>query len=207
MSKNGNIMFKIGNIIGKALLCFAAFIVVVSAIGFFWLIYDYNRCQRVPVYQTVMTDFEVVQWEDEQWEEGKDNLRWWVSTQQRGLRKIIEAFEIKTFQCVIFQSHNLRPHYRIYMVGDIPENTDFSEYRQEKYSLKNDKRLFHTLKLCGADPLESEYCMTLKDDFKAFACTYRNRIILSVSCFSHTFLMNDAEKQACLEQFIAPRKK
>ena len=200
-------MSKIGNIITRALLCFAAFIVVVSALSFFWLAYDAKHRPLVPVYQTVITDFEVVQWEDMQGEEEKDHLRWWISRQQRGLRKIAEAFEIKTLRCFIFQTHNLRPHYNIHMVGEIPENTDFSEYRLEKHSLKNNERLFNTLKLCGADPLESEYYLELKDDFEVFVCIYRNRIILSVSWFSHTFLRNDTEKLACLEQFIAPRKK
>jgi len=93
------------------------------------------------------------------------------------------------------------------MVGVIPENADFSEYRLVKHPIKKAKHLFNTLKLCGADPLESEDYLELKDDFMGGVCIYHNRIILSTGSANPTFLMNDAEKKAYLEQFISQRKK
>ena len=191
--------FTDSGIIIKALLCFAVFIAIFFAIGIVLVVYDYYRCQRVPIYQTVMTDFDVVQQEEE-----NDDFR---PKRRRDIRKITDAFDIKTLQCFIFQTHNLRPFYRIYMVGELPENTDFSEYRLEKHPLKNAKSLFHTLKLCEANPLESEDYLESKDYFMVCVYIYCNRIILSTGSANQTFLMNDADKQAYLEQFIATRKK
>ena len=185
--------------IKKVLLCFAIFIAAFFAIGFFWVIYDSYRCQRVPVYQTVMTDLEVVQPKA-----GNNDLN---SARQRMFSEIIDRFEINKLQCFIFQTHNLRPFYGIYMVGEMPENADFSEYVQERHPLKHDTRLSSVLKLCEAEPLGSGECLQLSDDFLNVFFVYRNLIILSTGSANQTFLRNDAEKQAYLEQFIAPRKK
>ena len=195
-------MFKIGNIIGKALLCFAAFIVVVSAIGFFWLIYDYNRCQRVPVYQTVMTDFEFVQ------QAGQTAAR--SEMLHKMQKEYIDKYEIKTLKCFLFQGDpNRRNIYSILLVGNISADADFSEYASEKYPLKSNPRLFFTLKLCGAEPKENEDCLLVNhclfDPFLTYI--YRNYIILQIVTFNPTCLRRNEEIQAFLEQFIAPRKK
>ncbi len=213
---------KMANVIKKLLIGFAVAIAVLFAllfaVGIITIFYTDYKCQRVPIFQTVMTDFEVMQPQ-----EAKDDFH---SNSQRDIQKIIDRFEIKTLQCFIFQTHNLRPFYRVYMVGVIPENADYSEYKLEKYPMKKDKRLFNTLKLCGAEPLESEdYLISIDnfmgeadpleskdyliliDNFMVGVAIYHNRIILCTGSANPTFLNNDAEKKAYLEQFISQRKK
>lgn len=193
---------NIANVIKKLLIGFAVAIavlfVLLFAVGTLTMFYTNYKCQRVPIFQTVMTDFEVVQLQ-----EAKDDFR---SDRQRDIQKIIDRFGIKTLQCFIFQTHNLRPFYGTYMVGVIPENADYSEYRLEKHPMKKAKRLFNTLKLCGEDPLESEDYLESKDNFMVGVYIYHNRIILSTGSANPTFLRNDVEKKAYLEQIIFPRK-
>ena len=186
--------------IKKALLCFAVFIAVWLAIGIFILYYEGERCQRVPIYQTVMTDFEVVQ------QEGQTAAR---SEMMHEMQKFMDKYEIKTLNCFLFQGGpNRRNNYSILMVGDISADTDFSEYESEKYPLKSNPQLISALKLCGAEPLESEDCLQVNHYlFDAWTYIYRNYIILQMAIFNPTVLRSDEEKQAFLEKHIAPRKK
>lgn len=194
-------MSKKGNVIKKALLGFAVSIAVWFALGIFILFYEGDRCMRVPVYQTVMTDFEVVQRG-----EGITAAR---SEMMDEMQKFIDKYEIKTLNCFLFQGGpNRRNNYSILMVGDIAANADFSEYELVKYPLKRNLRLFSTLKLCGAEPQESEDCLQVNHYlFDAWTYIYHNYIILQIDPFNPTVLRSDEEKQAFLEQHIAPRKK
>ena len=198
-------MSKKGNIIKKVLLCFAVSIAcslfLLFASGIFFLFYEGDRCMRVPVYQTVMTDFEVVQRG-----EGITAAR---SEMLYEMQKFIDKYEIKTLNCFLFQGGpNRRNNYTILMVGDISADADFSEYELVKYPLKRNLRLFPTLKLCGAEPQESEDCLQVNHYlFDAWTYIYHNYIILQIDPFNPTVLRSDEEKQAFLEQFIAPRKK
>ena len=193
-------MSKKGNIIKKVLLCFAVFISVWFALGICIMFYEGDRCMRVPVYQTVMTDFEVVQRG-----EGITTAR---SEMQDEMQKFLDKYEIKTLNCFLFQGGpNRRNNYSILMVGDISADADFSEYASEKYPLKRNLHLFSTLKLCGAEPQENEDCLQVNHYlFDAWTYIYRNYIILQINPFNPTVLRSDAERQAFLEQFIAPRK-
>ena len=190
-------MSKIGNIIKKLLLCFAVFIAVFFASGIFILFYEGDRYMRVPVYQTVMTDFEVVQ------QAGQTASR---SEMLYEMQKFLDKYEIKTLNCFLFQGKPNRL-YTILMVGDISADADFSEYAFEKHQLECNLRLFSTLKLCGAEPQESEDFLQVNYYFDAWTYIYRNYIILRINAINPTVLRSDAEKQAFLEQFIALRKK
>ncbi len=192
-------MSKIGNIIKKLLLCFAVFIAVFFAIGIFFLFYNSYRCTRVPVYKTVMTDCKVVQ------QEGQSKGR---TEMNQELQKFMDNFGIKTLNCFLFQGHPQRPVYCILMVGDVPANADFSEYAPKKYALKSNKRLFSTLKICGDDPRENEFCLKLEYClFDTWVFVYRNHIVFEIVTENPTFLQRDEKKQAFLEQYIAPLKK
>ena len=82
---------NIANVIKKLLIGFAVAIavlfVLLFAVGTLTMFYTNYKCQRVPIFQTVMTDFEVVQLQ-----EAKDDFR---SDRQRDIQKIIDRFEIK----------------------------------------------------------------------------------------------------------------
>ncbi len=193
-------MSKIGSVFKKVVLCFAVFIAVFLASGIFILFYEGDRCMRVPVYQTVMTDFEVVQ------QEGQTAAR---SEMLYEMQKFMDKYEIKTLNCFLFQGGpNRRNNYSILMVGDISADADFSEYALEKYPLKSNLQLFSTLKLCGAEPQENEDCLQVNHYlFDAWTYIYRNYIILQMAIFNPTVLRSDEEKQAFLEKHIALRKK
>ena len=197
-------MSKIGNVIKKALLGFAVsiavFIVLLFVSGIFIMFYEGDRCMRVPVYQTVMTDFEVVQ------QEGQTAAR---SEMLYEMQKFMDKYEIKTLNCFLFQGGpNRRNNYSILMVGDISADADFSEYALEKYPLKSNLQLFSTLKLCGAEPQENEDCLQVNHYlFDAWTFVYRKYIVLQIVTVNPTCLRRNEEKQAFLEQFIAPRKK
>ena len=121
-------MSKMGNIIKKVLFGFAVFIAVFFAIGIFDFFYENARCMRVPVYQTVMTDFEVVQ------QAGQTAS---CSEMRYEMQKFIDKYEIKTLKCFLFQgAPNRANYYSILMLGDISAGADFSEYALEKYPLK-----------------------------------------------------------------------
>lgn len=188
-------MSKIENTFKKILLCFAAVIAIYLAIGF----YGGYRCMRVPVYQTVMADFEVVQ------QAGQTNAR---SEMLYEMQKFIDKYEIKTLSCFLFEGSPQRAAtYDILMVGNISTDADFSEYASEKQPLKSNQRLFSTLKLCGAEPQESEDCLHVNHFlFDASVFVYRNYLIFQVVTSSPKYLRRDEEKQAFLEQHIAPRK-
>ena len=200
MFSHGDIICQIGNIIKKALLCFAVLIAVFFAIGIFSLFYEGARCKRVPVYQTVMTDFEVVQ------QEGETAYR---SEMLHEMQKFIDKYEIKTLNCFLFQGDpNRRNYYTILMVGDISADADFSEYESVKYPLKSNPRLFSTLKLCGAEPQENDDCLQVNHYlFDVLTYIYRNHIIFRIVTVNPTCLRSDEERQAFLERFIAPKKK
>lgn len=191
---------KFGNVFKKVLLGFAVFIAILFVSGIFIMFYEGDRCMRVPVYQTVMTDFEVVQ------QEGQTAAR---SEMLYEMQKFMDKYEIKTLNCFLFQGGpNRRNNYSILMVGDISADADFSEYALEKYPLKSNLQLFSTLKLCEAEPQENEDCLQVNHYlFDAWTYIYRNYIILQMAIFNPTVLRSDEEKQAFLEKHIAPRKK
>ena len=189
------------NVIRKISIGFAVFVAVLFAIGIVSLFYNSYKCTRVPIYQTTMTDFELVV----QPEGISDNLR---SELQQELQSFIDKFEIKTLQCFVFKDHPNRPTYCILMVGRIPADADFSEYAPEKHPLKRNIMLFSTLKLCGAEPQESEDYLELSGcffDYRVFI--YHSHIILEKATWNPTVLRRDEQKRALLEKYISPRKK
>ena len=191
---------KFGNVFKKVLLGFAVFIAILFVSGIFIMLYEGDRCMRVPVYQTVMTDFEVVQ------QEGETAYR---SEMLHEMQKFIDKYEIKTLKCFLFQGDpNRRNYYTILMVGDISADADFSEYESVKYPLKSNPRLFSTLKLCGAEPQENDDCLQVNHYlFDVLTYIYRNHIIFLIVTVNPTCLRSDEERQAFLERFIAPKKK
>ena len=172
---------KLANAVKKVLIGLAVSIAVLFAllfvVGIPTMFYTSYKSLRVPIYQIVMTDFELVV----QPEGISDNLR---SELQQELQSFIDKFEIKTLQCFVFKDHPNRPTYCILMVGRIPADADFSEYAPEKHPLKRNIMLFSTLKLCGAEPQESEDYLE-----------------------NPTVLRRDEQKRALLEKYISPRKK
>ena len=186
-------------VIIKVWLCIAVVIAVVIGVlfvaGVVLLFYSGYRCQRVPVYQTVMTDVEIVPQEE------NDIYR----SSKREFQELIDKFDIQTLQCFIFQGHPQRPFYNIFLIGEIPAGTDFSELEPKNFPLKRNKMLFSALKLSGAEPVESEDCLDLSGFIWLFV--YRNRIVVSFVSGNPTFLKDDAEKQAFLEKCASIRSK
>ena len=196
---------KLANAVKKVLIGLAVSIAVLFAllfvVGIPTMFYTSYKSLRVPIYQIVMTDFELVV----QPEGISDNLR---SELQQELQSFIDKFEIKTFQCFVFKDHTNRPTYCILMVGRIPADADFSEYAPEKHPLKRNIMLFSTLKLCGAEPQESEDYLELSGcffDYRVFI--YHSHIILEKATRNPTVLRRDEQKRALLEKYISPRKK
>ena len=196
---------KLANAVKKVLIGLAVSIAVLFAllfiVGIPTMFYTSYKSLRVPIYQVVMTDFELVV----QPEGISDNLR---SELQQELQSFIDKFEIKTLQCFVFKDHPNRPTYCILMVGRIPADADFSEYAPEKHPLKRNIMLFSTLKLCGAEPQESEDYLELSGcffDYRVFI--YHNYIILEKATWNPTVLRRDEQKRALLEKYISPRKK
>ncbi len=187
----------------KILIIFAVSIPVLLAllfiVGIPTIFYRSYKSQRVPIYQTVMTDFVVMSRAGE-----NDDIR---SEMQRELQKFIDGFGIQTLNCFIFLGHINRPTYCILMVGQIPADTVFSEYAPEKHPLKRNTMLFSALKLCGAEPQERDDYLELNGclfDYRVFI--YRSHIILQKDTWNPTVLQRDEQKRAFLEEYICPRK-
>jgi hypothetical protein len=194
-------MSKMDKITQKILLCFVVFIVVFFVIGIGSLFYNSYK-SRIPIYQTVMTDFELLVGPPEGRSDGS------YSEMQHELQDFIDKFEIKTLHCFVFHDPHRATNYGILLVGTLPEEADFSEYTLEKHPLKSHPWLFSALNLCGTEPKENEeylellYCFF---DYRVF--TYHNRIIFEKATINPTALRRDDEKRKFLEQYIVPRKK
>ena len=94
---------------------------VLFAAGIASIIYTSYRNPRVPIYQTEMTDFEL------HVQSGRDaDSR---AAMQRELQRSVGKFKLETLRCFLFRGHTNRPIYCILMVGSIPPDADFSEYR------------------------------------------------------------------------------
>ncbi len=196
---------KLANAVKKVLIGLAVSIAVLFAllvvVGIPTIFYTSYKSLRVPIYHTVMTDFELVV----RPEGISDDLR---SELQQELQSFIDKFEIKTLQCFVFKDHPQRPTYCILMVGRIPTDADLSEYAPEKHPLKRNIMLFSTLKLCGTEPQKSEDYLELSGcffDYRVFI--YHNYIILEKATWNPTVLRRDEQRRALLEKYISPRKK
>ncbi len=189
----------LASVIKNLLKGFAISIAVLFAVGILAIFYRSYKSQRVPIYQTVMTDFEVMSRAGY-----NDEIR---SDMQRELQKIIDRFGIKTLNCFLFLGHTNRPNYSILMVGRIPADADFSGYAPEKHTLKRNIMLFSALKLCGAEPLERDDYLELYGclcDYRVFI--YRSYVILEKDTWNPTALLDDEQKRTFLEQYIRPRE-
>ena len=97
---------KLANAVKKVLIGLTVSIAVLFAllfvVGIPTMFYISYKSLRVPIYQIVMTDFELVV----QPEGISDNLR---SELQQELQSFIDKFEIKTLQCFVFKDHPNRP--------------------------------------------------------------------------------------------------
>ena len=192
---------KLVNVIKKISIGFAVFFAVLFVIGIVSLFYNSYKCTRVPIYQTTMTDFELVV----QPEGRTDGSR---SEEQHNLQNLIDKFEIITLQCFVFQGHPQRPSYCILLVGTLPTDADFSEYSLEKHPLKSGERVFSALKLCGADPKENEEYLELRDYFFDYwVYIYHNQIIFETWANNPTYLLRDEQKREFLGKYIVPREK
>ena len=193
---------KLVNVIKKISIGFDVFFAVLVVIGFVSLFYNSYKCTRVPIYQTTMTDFELVV----QPEGRSDDSR---SEEQHNLQNLIDKFEIITLQCFVFQGHPQRPSYCILLVGTLPTDADFSEYSLEKHPLKSGERVFSALKLCGAEPMENEEYLEFSHSF-IFGYQiyiYHDRIIFVTWANNPTYLLRDEQKREFLGKYIVPRKK
>lgn len=194
---------KLVNVIKKISIGFAVFVAVLVVIGFVSLFYNLYKCPRVPIYQTVMTDFELLVGAPEKRSDGS------YSEMQHELQDFIDKFAIITLQCFVFQGHPQRPTYCILLVGTLPTDADFSEYSLEKHPLKNHIYLFSALKLCGAEPMENEEYLEFSHSF-IFGYQiyiYHDRIIFENVTGNPYFLLRDDKKREFLGKFIVPRNK
>ena len=194
-------MSKMDKITQKILLCFVVFIAVFFVIGIGSLFYNSYK-SRIPIYQTVMTDFELLVGAPEKRNDGS------YSEMQHELQDFIDKFEIKTLHCFVFHDSHRATNYSILLVGTLPEEADFSEYTSEKHPLKKRPWIFSALKLCGAEPKENEeYLELLYCFFDYWVYIYHNQIIFEKATVNPTALRSDDEKREFLEQYIVPRKK
>ncbi|MFA6998870.1 MAG: hypothetical protein GX280_02300 [Lentisphaerae bacterium] len=189
-------MSKFDKIIIGSVITFAGFFIL----GIGVIVYNSYKCARIPVYQTVITDFEI------------QPLKIKVSKDLHAemlveIQKIIEQFEIKTLQCFIFQGHSQRPSYLVNMVGKISDNKTLANISEQKLPLNDHTILQATLKLCGANPKEDDSFFELNVLWIHKILIYKNYIIISMSVSNPTYLNSDAEKQAFLEKFIRNKKR
>ena len=193
-------MKKSESIFIKILKWFGIFLVVFFTFGIGIIFYQSYKNQRVPIYQTIETDFRLLIPKTEYTEIHTE--------QQKELQKFVDSLKIKAFQCYIFQAHPSRPNYIIYFIGRILPNEDFSKYSKKQYSLKENIRKFSVLKLCGAEPEENDNYIELTGPLN-FTCyrvyIYKNVIIFSLLTSNQTFLSNDVQKQAFLSDFLINR--
>ena len=170
------------------------------AAGIGSIIYMSYRNQRVPIYQTEMTDFELHVQGGETAE-----LR---ASMQRESQEFVEKLKIKTLRCFLFRGHASRPIYCILMVGSIPPDADLSEYEPRTIQLK-DPWMRSALKLSGAEVPEEDVCRELEhfSFFDRRVFVWRDRIVFSSTSVNPTVLRKEADKRAFLEQYISPRKK
>ena len=170
------------------------------AAGIGSIIYMSYRNPRDPIYQTDMTDFELLV-------QGGENadLR---ASMQRESQEFVEKLKIKTLRCFLFRGHANRPTYCILMVGSIPPDADLSEYEPRTIQLRN-PWVRSALKLSGAEVPEDDVCRELEHyllaDRRVFV--WRDRIVFSTVAANPTFLLKEADKRAFLEKYISPRKK
>ena len=184
----------------KILKWFGVFLVVFFTFGIGIIFYQDYKNERVPIYQSTVTDFRLLIPKTEYTETHPE--------QQQELQKFVDSFKIRTLQCYIFQAHSQRPNYFIYFIGRISPNEDFSKYSKKQYSLKENIRNFSALKLCGAEPEENDDYIELTEpiNFNYYSVyIYKNVIIFSLLTNNQTFLSNDVQKQAFLSKFLINR--
>ena len=192
---------KLVNVIKKISIGFAVFVAVYFVIGIVSLFYNSSK-SRVPIYQTVMTDFELLVGAPEKRSDGS------YSEMQHELQDFIDKFAIKTLQCFIFHDPHRATTYSILLVGTLPTDADFSEYTLEKHPLKKRPWIFSALKLCGADPKENEEYLELRGYFFDYwVYIYHNQIIFEKAMINPTALRSDDEKREFLGKYIVPREK
>ena len=174
---------------------------VLFAAGIGSIIYMSYRNPRDPIYQTDMTDFELLV-------QGGENadLR---ASMQRESQEFVEKLKIKTLRCFLFRGHANRPTYCILMVGSIPPEADLPGYMQKTLPLKRNPWVLSALQLSGADVRGEDVCREwIPDPFFAgqvYVC--RDRIVFYTAAANPTILRTEADKRAFLEKYISPKKK
>ena len=183
-------------ITGKKLLVFCIALLLLLAISAG--VYELFQGERVPVYQTEITDFEMQ----------KPKAKFYAEETQSEMQKLLDSLGVKTLKCFIFHTNPNRTIYRIIMVGNIttPKDIDFSEYLHEESLLKDDT-LLSTLELCGISPLQNKVYTKLSGLLPNASPIYinKNHIILDQVILSEKVLKNDEQKKTFLEEIIRPR--
>ena len=189
----------------KILIGIGIGIVAFIVLGFGFTIYLSYKGARVPVYQTVITDFEMQ----------KPKVKVNAEEMQSEMQKLLDTLGVKTLKCFIFHANPNRTVYRIIMVGNIttPKDKDFSEYLHEESlylheeSLLKDDTLLSTLELCGISPQQNKVYTKLTGLLPNASPIYinKNHIIFDQVVLSQKCLQNDEEMKAFLQQIIRHR--
>ena len=180
----------------KFLKCFALITVVFFLAGLGIIFYCDHHYTHVPVWRSSVKEF-VLQ------TPVPDKKTAALLSQE--VQKIVDLFEIKDVECFVFKGHVNRPVYDIFMAGRICTKKDLSAYTSEKRPLKEQKRLFAALELCGAAPEKEDHYTELEGIFFYRVYIYKEHIIFHTCAGERTLLSNDARKQAFLEKFIVPK--
>ena len=173
---------------------------VLFAAGIGSIIYMSYCNPRVPIYQTEMTDFELLV------QSGRDaDSR---AAMQRELQRSLEKFKLETLRCFLFRGHANRPIYCILMVGRIPPDADLSEYEPRTIQLK-DPWMRSALKLSGAEVPEEDVCRELEhySFFDRRVFVWRDRIVFYTVTTNPTVLLKETDKRAFLEKYISLKRK
>lgn len=193
-SKNGHALSPILKKLAIGLAILAVLFAAFMLFGFGVLIYSYYRCSRVPVYQAVMTDFEIQ----------TGDRRFQFSEFQ----EIIEQYGIDTLHCFVFLAQPNRTVYRLVLVGKVQDGKDLSGLKMSKVPMKDDSLhecCMNALKLCGEEPFEEKCCYRVKSPLFQFYYIYKDKIVFSDVFFNPTILNSDEQKRLFLAQFV--RKK
>lgn len=145
-----------------------------------WIQWKYYNIARNPVYQTVMTDFEIHD------EYHKDITSW------------LEAKGIKEVQCFIFQCHPQRPSYKILIIGKCAEDAELVPNSRRTHPLEEHTKIHTALKLAGATPEKDGVFQEISPRLYF----YKEWIIFETDGDNTPFLPDDSSKQEYLEKII-----
>lgn len=180
----------------KILKYWALLIVLFFVAGLGIIFYEYRRCARFPVWRSTVKEFTLQT-------PVPDKKNAILLSQE--VQKIVDLFEIRKVECFVFKGHVNRPVYDIFMAARISTKKDLSAYTSGKYPLKEQRRLFSALELCGAAPEKADHYTEVEGIFFYRVYIYKEFLIFHTCAGEKVFLSDDSRKKSFLERFITPK--